>query len=457
MNKLPCELIQDLLPSYVDGLTNEVTNKLVSEHINSCADCDKKYRQMKNPLASEDDERDAKEIDFLKTTKKKSRKTIIIATAVIWFVAVLVVCLRLGFSGSYMNTDFLSYNLNVSGTNMQLSVTSTGNAGLQLVDVNESEGVVEVSVRGVPSSLFYKKTKDLSFCASQEIKQIWIGDRIIWANGKQISPLTSNLYAVYNPYIGNMPANGDIVSVLNMTAYMGNFKNELQTSKEPYSWKLLLQNDFSGNREEAFEERLTKYAYILLAEVGNLNEVIYEYSIDGKPKSLSVTAADATAFAGNDIKEVGISINLLEQLVEKTELSNIMFSDGPVEINEQVDYSMSDQTEEVIEIVVINYSSDKVYGLSAELDCDSTVGRQSMSNADGSPLKDGENIKFQLIPEDFSEIFENGTTGSITIYVKDKDGNTTKAHGDIEIDANWGYTYKVNLSGDANSGYLMGK
>ena len=28
-NKLQCEIVQDLLPSYVDGLTSEVTNEAV--------------------------------------------------------------------------------------------------------------------------------------------------------------------------------------------------------------------------------------------------------------------------------------------------------------------------------------------------------------------------------------------------------------------------------------------
>ena len=32
-NKLPCEIIRDLLPSYVDGLTSEVTNEAICEHI----------------------------------------------------------------------------------------------------------------------------------------------------------------------------------------------------------------------------------------------------------------------------------------------------------------------------------------------------------------------------------------------------------------------------------------
>ena len=38
-DKLPCELIQDLFPSYIDKLTSDVTNQLVEEHVSDCADC----------------------------------------------------------------------------------------------------------------------------------------------------------------------------------------------------------------------------------------------------------------------------------------------------------------------------------------------------------------------------------------------------------------------------------
>ena len=83
------------------------------------------------------------------------------------------------------------------------------------------------------------------------VRQVWIGDRIVWANGEAISPLTSSLYAAYNPYIGNMSSNGKLVHVLNMTAYTGNFKNELQTSEEPYSWKMIFLRHLTMVRKQS--------------------------------------------------------------------------------------------------------------------------------------------------------------------------------------------------------------
>ena len=37
--KLPCEIVRDLLPSYVDGLTSPVTGESVQEHLDTCEPC----------------------------------------------------------------------------------------------------------------------------------------------------------------------------------------------------------------------------------------------------------------------------------------------------------------------------------------------------------------------------------------------------------------------------------
>lgn len=278
--------------------------------------------------------------------KKNNCIRIAICIAVVGAIAVLL-CGRYYFSGQYVNPENLTYNLEVSEEELSIAVNSISNQGIQKIAVNESEGVVEISVRCVPKSLFYKTSAESRYAASEKIRQVWIGNRIVWANGETISPLTSKLYDVYNPYIGNMPSNGEIVNALNMTAYTGDFTNEFQTSEEPYTWKMIFQNDFSSDRQDAFEERLKKYAYIYLAQIGNLNEVIYEYSIDGENKTLSVTSSEASQFAGVDIKEVGRDVNQIEALVQKTELSKVVFGGAAVESNAQVDFSNGGNSQEV--------------------------------------------------------------------------------------------------------------
>lgn len=209
---------------------------------------------------------------------------------------------------------------------MRIIGQTTTESGIQKISFIEADGIVEISIRGVEKSIFYKCTFDETFNASQDIRQIKIGDQIIWVNGEKISPLTAMLYQNYNPYVGDMPQNGKLVSILNMDRYTGNFQSELQTDKEPYSWTMKLANNFSSSRKDAFEERLCNYAYILLAEIENLGEITYEYTLNDEPQKLTITAEDASTYAEADIKKVGKNITELEKLVRKTELNQYVLN-----------------------------------------------------------------------------------------------------------------------------------
>lgn len=48
--KITCDIINDLLPSYVDGVCSEDSCKLVEEHLHDCARCSQKLTYMKNPI-----------------------------------------------------------------------------------------------------------------------------------------------------------------------------------------------------------------------------------------------------------------------------------------------------------------------------------------------------------------------------------------------------------------------
>ena len=355
-----------------------------------------------------------------------------------------------------MNAEYLAYHLDVSGQELSDGVNTASKQGIQKVEINESEGVVEISVRCVPKSFFYGTASKEQYTASENIRQVWIGDRIIWANGEEISPLTSSLYAVYNPYVGNMPSNGAIVKALNMTAYTGNFTNELQTKEEPYAWKMIFENEFSSGRQEAFEERLQKYAYILLAQIGNLDEVIYEYRMDGEGKTLSVTSRDASEFLGEDIKVAGTDVNLLEHLVKKTELSNVVIGGTVVESNAQVDFSNRGQVKNVLGFTVVNFAEDEVYGIQLQVDCKKASGNQGMTSADHGPLQNGQNIDFQLSQEDFEKEMKDGTKAVIRLRVVDEAGSVQEVQGEVYVDLYWGNCYRLNLSGNAEEGYFLG-
>lgn len=459
MSKIPCEIIRDLLPSYIDGLTSDVTNKEIEEHMKDCSACEEALQQMRAPEI-ELLEPERKEIDFLKKTKRKQRKMAIIGVVILLVCAASIYCGTYLFGGRYVNTEYLSYNLDVHDAKLAVTISTTSDQGIQRIDFDESEGMVEIRVRCVPKSIFYKNTKDASYetTSSDRISQVKIGDRIVWANGEEISPLTSNLYAAYNPYIGDMSADGKVVQALNMTAYTGNFKNELQTSQGPYAWKMIFENNFSSNREKAFEERLKQYAYLYLSQIGNLGEVVYEYQVDGETKQLTVTSSEATEFAGCDIKEVGKDMNLLESLVQKIGFSNVVISTTETDSSAPARNTESEKlTENVLQFTISNFAEDDVSGMRLDVECEGGQTHQSVIAGDDVVFQTGENIDFQLIAEDFPKNIPVGSRIILKLSLIDKDGNTHEVQNEVALDVDWGTKYMLGVSGNAKDGYHLGQ
>ncbi|MDF2723620.1 MAG: hypothetical protein K0Q59_3295 [Paenibacillus sp.] len=71
--KLNCAIVQDLLPSYIERLTGELTNKAVEEHLSVCSDCRNameamtKHTVIGTPVPP-------KQINFLKKIKRRQWK-----------------------------------------------------------------------------------------------------------------------------------------------------------------------------------------------------------------------------------------------------------------------------------------------------------------------------------------------------------------------------------------------
>lgn len=85
--KIDCEIVQDLLPIYIEGLTHEVTTKVVSEHLDDCGDCTDVYQLMKEPEERVEVEEVKQLNKFLKRIKTKGLITgalIIIAFWIGW-------------------------------------------------------------------------------------------------------------------------------------------------------------------------------------------------------------------------------------------------------------------------------------------------------------------------------------------------------------------------------------
>lgn len=68
-----CKIIKDLFPSYIDGLTNEDTNKYIEEHIKECEKCKEELGSMKKELELETTPQNGKEVKYIKKFSNKMK------------------------------------------------------------------------------------------------------------------------------------------------------------------------------------------------------------------------------------------------------------------------------------------------------------------------------------------------------------------------------------------------
>ena len=69
-SSLPCDIVQDLLPSYADGILSDTGTAVVAKHLQSCEHCHDIYHAMVNdePHKATSDQQE-KEIDYLKKVR----------------------------------------------------------------------------------------------------------------------------------------------------------------------------------------------------------------------------------------------------------------------------------------------------------------------------------------------------------------------------------------------------
>lgn len=337
-NDLTCEVVQDLLPSYVDGLTSDVSNQAVEQHMKTCESCRKLYSEMREPMNGEDvseindgqkaDSKKSSEIDYLKKIRKKNRMRILAA------VLIVVIAVGVGlWSKVYVvgqeveQAEFVQANVavedhKVSVQGLLLDTTK----GVSDVAFQEKDGIVTVSLRETRKSSFHTNEFQADYQSAEDVKQVVLENRILWDDGVSIDGTVSDLYQNRNPYVGDTSADGR--SVQAARAVLGindgaliSYGTQLQTSEEPYGWTFLNVQISSSDNVERLHQEMKQLGCLLIAVTDNLGYVSFEYSVDGAENAdgnttLTVTEADVDAMAGQSVKAMAQTPEGLQQLVD---------------------------------------------------------------------------------------------------------------------------------------------
>lgn len=96
MKTIQCEVIQDLLPLYIDNICSEESRHMVSEHLESCAECKRLYANMIESVKQdlEEPELDSQQAFSAINRKWKMKKiTIICISVVLTALVVFIGCM----------------------------------------------------------------------------------------------------------------------------------------------------------------------------------------------------------------------------------------------------------------------------------------------------------------------------------------------------------------------------
>lgn len=98
-NKLSCCVVRDLLPSYVEELTESETSELVREHLDSCTECKKAEEEMRSQLGIE--HAPAPKLGFLRRYRTRQLLSALLAA----LVTAAVMCLLYSSEFKYQDTE----------------------------------------------------------------------------------------------------------------------------------------------------------------------------------------------------------------------------------------------------------------------------------------------------------------------------------------------------------------
>ena len=314
-NELSCAVVRDLLPSYVEGLTCEETNRAVETHLASCPDCARIRADMAAPEAEAPAQ--GREVDYLKAVQRKSRRRVLLAVVCTLAVLLAGAAVKLFVIGQPLSREGLSWSMRLSKTDMDLRVSSTWSGVAYCRWALEADGdVVRLSAREVLPSFLYGSADHRERIPLEGVREVWVADQLIWQDGTPIASATMELYAVKTPYVGDISALNRVANALGIQSQYGSYRNSLQTAQEPYGWTLEFSDPYmeeqSGRLDSAMESRL---AVLMLALVDNLGEVSWTYRTqDGAAKTRTVTLADANAGLPQSVKAYAASPAELQQL-----------------------------------------------------------------------------------------------------------------------------------------------
>lgn len=329
-NKIPCDMIQDLLPLYADGLTREITAKEIEEHLEKCAWCRESHDRMRSSVEDRlkrQKQETEREIDYLKALKKRNIRNIVLGAAAVFVVMAAAIGAKLFFIGSPTESYGITY-LDADRQEIRVGGAFFGSAAVYAGHRLETrpDGSQKLVIYSCLASAWNRNgCFNLNLDMGQVKEQVDVGGATVKKDGTVISRLANELYEARNPYIGDTSADGKLAKVLGISGRVGAFTSQLGTSHEPYSWTLDFQDNIRNS--QVMEASMKDYGCVLLALTDNLGEVAWTYTVDTDQglaeRKGGITCQEASEYLGAEVKSFGESPEKVGELLDLLKVGEV--------------------------------------------------------------------------------------------------------------------------------------
>jgi len=442
MSKLNCNIVKDLLPSYIDEITSEETNKEIAEHLDSCSECTNVYKRMKGddtPIIVPE----TKEIDYLKKIKRKSKLTTILITGATILAILALIFIKTYFIGQTVGPDYVNYDVTVNNGNIFLSCYSTDvTKKVCNVKFSQDGDVVNINVKAASFIKYSERLCAASYNYKGAVNEVKINGRTAWYNGNSISSDTARVYETMHDYVGDAVSNIKTAGAIGVNRQFGEFKNELQTDSEPYGWTIIISNPLDSNDESMINNVMLLDSYALIALIGNLDYVNWEYTIGEASHTYTVSKDMADTYYGGNIKECRSDISTFDAFYSKLNLEwsssfAVEQTTGTFGINVTIGVDKKIQT------LSMSYGTNGV-----------EIGTKNCMNADGSPLAFGDAMYFEFMSDDFTDP-SSINDFNFSIHATLVDGKDVIIKDSIHQPAHYSGTYFYTISEDSAGNLIL--
>ena len=170
--RITCDVIQDLMPSYIDGILSEDSRALVEEHMGTCQECRKMLEIMKEEQGKEQNQ-----MRSSAATLKKIRKKLIVRRVLTATVAVILTLIvaAAGYNHWYFNEKYMTledsgmyvkdnclYSSNNLINRMKVQYTEDGKTEFVYAIDAPYAGTLELKGNDMLLQDFSKKTEEVS-------------------------------------------------------------------------------------------------------------------------------------------------------------------------------------------------------------------------------------------------------------------------------------------------------